>query len=406
MEAVKLIAVLAVIMLALRKKFSVGITLFGAGVITALLYQVDLLSLLKGYRDLLTSKRFISLTSVIILITSLGQLLKELHFLDKLSEVCKGLYGGNKTATAILPPLVGLMPMPGGALLSAPLVDNVLKDGKYAPEFKTASNYWFRHIVEFSWPVYPGLILTEAITGLPIGSVALMQLPLSILMAAIGLIFFIRKVDNHQTEKPRVWKPLVGIFSTIWPIVFAIAIYGIFKIELAWAVLFSLLVLVGITRPPKTSLLIALKKGLSYKLVLLVFGTLSFQTALELSDAIGSIPKLSMQLNLPSEIVIFLVCFAVGALTGMVSAFVALGYSLLAGFLYQPVIVPSHILLAYLSGYLGMMLSPTHLCLILSNEYFQSDLLKVYRELAVPFSILALLGLLLYFSPWAELFRP
>jgi integral membrane protein (TIGR00529 family) len=406
MEAVKLIAVLAVIMLALRKKLSVGITLLGAGVITALLYQVDLPSLLKGYRDLLTSKRFISLTSVIILITSLGQLLKELRFLDKLSEVCKGLYGGNKTATAILPPLVGLMPMPGGALLSAPLVGNVLKDSKYTPEFKTATNYWFRHIVEFSWPVYPGLILTEAITGLPIGSVALMQLPLSILMAAIGLIFFIRKVDNHQTEKPQVWKPLIGILSTIWPIVFAIAIYGIFKIELALAVLFSLLVLVGITRPPKTSLVIALKKGLSYKLVLLVFGTLSFQTALELSDAIGSIPKLSMQLDLPSEIVIFLVCFAVGALTGMVSAFVALGYSLLAGFLYQPEIVPSHILLAYLSGYLGMMLSPTHLCLILSNDYFQSDLLKVYRELAVPFILLALLGLLLYFSPWAELFRP
>jgi integral membrane protein (TIGR00529 family) len=406
MEAVKLIAVLAVIMLALRKKLSVGITLFGAGVITALLYQVYLPSLLKGYRDLLTSTRFISLTSVIILITSLGQLLKELRFLDKLSEVCKGLYGGNKTATAILPPLVGLMPMPGGALLSAPLVGNVLKDSKYTPEFKTATNYWFRHIVEFSWPVYPGLILTEAITGLPIGSVALMQLPLSILMAAIGLIFFIRKVDNHRTEKPQVWKPLIGILSTIWPIVLAIAIYGIFKIELALAVLFSLLVLVGITRPPKASLVNALKKGLSYKLVLLVFGTLSFQTALELSDAIGSIPKLSMQLNLPSEIVIFLVCFAVGALTGMVSAFVALGYSLLAGFLYQPAIVPAHILLAYLSGYLGMMLSPTHLCLILSNEYFQSDLLKVYRELAVPFSILALLGLLLYFSPWAELFRP
>ncbi|MFQ6007446.1 MAG: DUF401 family protein [Candidatus Zixiibacteriota bacterium] len=406
MDALKLIAVLAVIMLALRKKLSVGITLFGAGIITALLHQVDLTSLLKEYRDLLTSKRFISLTSVIILITSLGQLLKELRFLDKLSDVCKSLYGGNKTATTILPPLVGLMPMPGGSLLSAPLVGNVLKNGKYTPEFKTASNYWFRHIVEFSWPVYPGLILTEAITGLPIGSVALMQLPLSILMVIIGLIFFIRKVDNDQTVKPQVWKPLIGILTTIWPIALAIAIYAVFKIELAWAVLMSLLVLVGIARPSKTSLVIALKRGLSYKLVLLVFGTLSFQTALELSDAISSIPKLSMQLNLPSEIVIVMVCFAIGILTGMVSAFVALGYSLLAGFLYRPEIVPSHILLAYLSGFVGIMLSPTHLCLILTNDYFQSNLLKVYRELIVPFGILAVLGLLVYFSPWPELFGP
>jgi len=196
----------------------------------------------------------------------------------------------------------------------------------------------------------------------------------------------------------------VGILKTIWPIILAIAIYSIFKVDLALAVLFSFVVLIGIARPARSSLIIALKKGLSYKLVFLIFGTLSFQTALELSGAIGSIPKLSLQFNLPEELLIFLVCFTAGILTGMVAAFVALGYTLLAGFLYQPEIIPSHILLAYLSGYLGMMLSPTHLCLILTNEYFKSDLLKVYRQLAIPIILLALLGFLLYLSPWTPLF--
>lgn len=406
MDAVKLIVVFAIIVLALRKKLSVAVTLFGAGVITSLLYQVEPSALLAGYWDLLKSRRFLFLTSVIVLITTLGQLLKELRSLERLSEVCKGLYGGNKTAVAVLPPLIGLMPMPGGALLSAPLVGNVLSNSKYVPEFKTASNYWFRHIVEFFWPIYPGLILTEAITGLPIGSAALMQFPLAVAMTVIGLTFFIRKVDDHHSNQPHFWRPLGGILSAIWPIALAIAIYGILKVELAWAVLISLVVLVSIARPPRQSLVTALRKGLSYKLVFLIFGTLSFQTALELSGAIGSIPKLSLQFNLPPELLIFLVCFAAGILTGMVAAFVALSYTLLAGFLYQPEIVPSHILLAYLSGYLGMILSPTHLCLIFTNEYFGSDLLKVYRKLAIPAILLALLGLLLYLSPWANLFKP
>lgn len=406
MDAVKLIVVFVLIIVALRKKLSVGVTLFGAGVATALLYQVDITALFAGYWELLKSKRFISLTSVIVLITTLGQLLKELKFLEKLSESCKGLYGGNKTAVAVLPPLVGLMPMPGGSLLSAPLVGNVLTDRKYAPEFKTASNYWFRHIVEFFWPIYPGIILTEAITGLPIGSVSLMQFPLTILMTGLGLVFFIRKIDNDHTDQTRFWQALYGILSTIWPIALAIAIYGIFKVELSLAILVSMMALVIIARPSRPGLVTALRKGLSYKLVVLVFGTLSFQTALELSGAIGSIPKLSLQFNLPEELLIFLVCFTAGILTGMVAAFVAMGYTLLAGFLYQPEIVPSYIMLAYLSGYLGMMLSPTHLCLILTNEYFHSNLLKVYRQLALPVLLLALLGLLLYFSPWADLFKP
>ncbi len=406
MEAVKLVAVFVIIILALRKKLSVGVTLFGAGVITSLLYQVEVSTLLDGYWDLIRSKQFISLTSVIVLITALGRLLKELKFLERLSEACKGLPGGKRTAVAVLPPLVGLMPMPGGSLLSAPLVDDVLTGKQYPPEFRTASNYWLRHIVEFSWPIYPGIILTEAITGLPIGTVSLMQFPLTAIMAVIGLGFFIRKIDNDNASATHVWRPLLGIFSSIWPIALAIAVYAISEVDLALAVLMSFVVLVLIARPPKNNLLTALKKGLSYKLVFLVFGTLSFQTALELSGAIGSIPKLSLQLNLPEELLIFLVCFAAGILTGMVAAFVALGYTLLAGFLYQPEIIPSHILLAYLSGYLGMMLSPTHLCLILTNEYFRSDLLRVYRQLVLPAILLAFLGFLLYLSPWTALFRP
>jgi integral membrane protein (TIGR00529 family) len=405
MDAAKLLLVFVIIILALRRKLSVAVSLFGAGIITALLYQVEIGRLLGGYWELVQSRRFISLTSVIVLITTLGQLLNDLRFLERLSQACNNLPGGSRTAAVIMPPLVGLMPMPGGSLLSAPLVGNVLTATRYPNEFRTATNYWFRHIVEFFWPIYPGIILTEAITGLPVGSVSLMQAPLSVGMAVIGLIFFARKIHNSNQGDAHLWRSLVGIINSVWPIALAIAIYGILRIDLAIAVAISLLVLIAYARPSRNILVSALKKGFSYQLVFLVFGTLSFQTALELSGAIKSIPELSMQLNLPEELLIFLVCFTAGILTGMVAAFVALGYTLLACFLYQPEIVPGYILLAYLSGYLGMILSPTHLCLILTNEYFESDLLKVYRRLAVPVILLAALGFLLYLSPWPTPFR-
>ncbi len=406
MEAVKLLIVFALIVLALRRKVSVGVTLFGAGVVTALLYLMAPSAMLQGYWDLLKSKRFISLTSVIVLITTLGQLLKELKSLEQLTTVVKELPGGNKTAVAVLPALVGLMPMPGGALLSAPLVGNVLPESQYPAEFRTASNYWFRHVVEFFWPIYPGIILTEAITGLPIGSVSLMQLPLALFMLSFGIIFYLRNIANDAVHQTHLWRAFWGILKAIWPIPLAIAIYGIFKLELAIAVLIALVILIAIKRPDKEKLFSALKKGFSYKLIFLVFGTLSFQTALELSGAISAIPKVTMHYNLPPELVIFLVCFTAGLLTGMVAAFVAMGYSILASFLYLNGIEPNYIFMAYLSGYLGMILSPSHLCLILTNEYFNSDLLKVYRKIAIPVSLMALFGILTYLSHWADLFKP
>ena len=404
MEAVKLPALFLIIVIALRLKLSVGVTLLGAGVVTALLYSVAAIDLLEGYWLLLQSKKFIFLTSVVLLITFLGSLLKEVGYLDRLSGACRGLYGGKRTAAAILPPLIGLMPMPGGSLLSAPLVDKVLSEPRYKPEFRTVTNYWFRHIAEFAWPLYPGLILSEAITGMPIGDIAGMQLPLTVMMVIIGLLFFIRAIRPGTAGTSRNGLALMRILGALWPIVLAIAIYGFSGIELAWAVLISVGLLIVLVRPKRTSLHTAARRGFSYKLVLLVFGTLSFQTALELAGAIEAIPRLASSYSLPPELIIILVCVIAGLLTGMVAAYVALGYTILAGFMYQPEIIPGHIMLGYLSGFVGMMLSPAHLCLILTNEYFKSDLGRVYRRLAPPLALVFLGGILLYFSGWPELF--
>jgi hypothetical protein len=42
------------------------------------------------------------------------------------------------------------------------------------------------------------------------------------------------------------------------------------------------------------------------------------------------------------------------------------------------------------AGFTGVLLSPLHLCLLLSNAYFETSLMPVYREMIVP--LLALLG--------------
>jgi integral membrane protein (TIGR00529 family) len=404
MDALKLVAILAAIIFALRKNLPVGITLFGAGLLTALLYQISVLRLLDGYLSLIKSERFLTLTAVIVLITIMGSLLKELGFLQRLADACRHLYGGRRTAVVILPFLIGLMPMPGGALLSAPLVGDVLKDPKYSPEFKTAANYWFRHLVEFFWPIYPGIILVEGITGMPMGRVALMQVPMSLIMLAVGGLFYSRKIELSRDDTVHMWRSLWRIAGALWPIAGAIALYGVFKVQLALSVFIALVALILISRPGSATLTGSVRKGLSYKLIFLVFGILSFQTVLELSGSIESLPRLAAAYHFPPELLIIVVCFTLGLLTGMVAAYIGMGFTLMAGFIYQPQVIPSHILLGYLAGYIGMILSPTHLCLIITNDYFKSNLGEVYKMMALPVIALGILGYAVTISFWPHMF--
>jgi hypothetical protein len=46
--------------------------------------------------------------------------------------------------------------------------------------------------------------------------------------------------------------------------------------------------------------------------------------------------------------------------------------------------VAAYTALAYGFGYAGMMLSPLHLCFVVSSQYFQARIHRVYRYITAP----------------------
>jgi hypothetical protein len=239
---------------------------------------------------------------------------------------------------------------------------------------------------------------------MPMSRVAMMQFPLSIFMVVLGAIFISRKIDRSPGVGGETGQALLDILGSLWPIIGAILLYGLLGINLVFSILLAIVALVIVTRPSTSVIMKSLRKGLSYRLTLVVFGIMSFQSVLELTGAINAVPAFAESMHFPPWALIFLVCFLLGFLTGMVAAFIGMGYALLAGFIYQPEVVPGNVLLGYLAGYLGMLLSPTHLCLILSANYYKANLGKVYRLLAWPAVILALAGFILSRTGWGNLF--
>jgi len=99
---------------------------------------------------------------------------------------------------------------------------------------------------------------------------------------------------------------------------------------------------------------------------------------LEVTGAVSDIAYLLNFSFIPTPLIFFLIPFIVGILTGVTSASIGISFPILVGML--PYVNPlKYILLAFLSGYLGVMVSPMHLCLVLTREYFNADWNKVYK---------------------------
>ncbi len=87
--------------------------------------------------------------------------------------------------------------------------------------------------------------------------------------------------------------------------------------------------------------------------------------------------------------------FLVGAISGINVAFVGATFPLLLGILdglgMQGQTLP-YLVLAQFFGFTGVMISPIHICFILTCQYFQVELSRVWRRLVVPCTIVALAG--------------
>jgi integral membrane protein (TIGR00529 family) len=328
-----------------------------------------------------------------------------------------------RVVIAGLPALVGLLPMPGGAIVSAPLVAGVDSGNEIEPQLKVAINYWFRHIWECWWPLYPGVILAIRYCGLPIGAYMLIMMPFTVVTLAAGYFFILRKV-----KKPDGWRAnsdksakldKSAVFATMGPIgiLVAIAVLG------GWLLPFAGL-------PSSISNLVAMLCGMAIaipfifggntaavrqslgmfrnsqirSMMLVVVGVQMFSMALKMPLHGVDVTLVSMMrdefLNagVPIIFVMMLLPFVSGFIIGIAFGFVGASFPLVFGLLGpEPSLsqLASTTVLAYSFGYMGMILSPVHICFVVTNEYFKSRIFKAYPYIIGPVIVTLIWAVLL-----------
>jgi len=161
------IACFVLIVILIRFKAPVGVTLVMAAFFLTLLEFGFSLRIFEPFYETLKSLRTWKMILTIILVIILGDILSKQGYLERLVKALNS-YISPRWVARIAPALIGLLPMPGGAMVSAPIVEELAKDSPASAEAKTATNFWWRHIWEPVWPLYQSVILAAAILDISV----------------------------------------------------------------------------------------------------------------------------------------------------------------------------------------------------------------------------------------------
>ena len=280
------------------------------------------------------------------------------------------------------------------------------KDSELTKDQQSFINYWFRHIWEYWWPMYPGVLLATLMADINLLVFVVMMVPLTLAAAYSGSLpvkgLNRTKIKDNGAKRP----PLGPFLHELTPILLVIVIgLGLgmllshyvprLSISKETGLILSLLIAISWIwyenrlPPEKCSAIVFNMK--MFNMVYMVMAILVFKGILEDSEAVAIISKEMMQLHIPLFLIAVTLPFIVGVFTGITIAFVGSTFPILISLIQaqgHTALMPAYIMLGLACGFAGVLLSPLHLCLLLSNEYFETPLNPVYRHLWLPCSMM------------------
>lgn len=393
------IAAMILIVVLLRFKVLIGPAILSGGLLIWLFESRSFEKLWIAFTETLTMQRTWDLLLCLYFVMCLEVELRKSGSLHGMVVTLRNIFSSNKVTLAFMPAFLGLLPSLGGARFSAPIVQEASEGIAVDDEQKSAINLWFRHIFEFSNPLMPGVILACGIANVSIGDLIDQVGWVTILCFVLAWIFLIiplkitdlEKATNTQHDRTIDWKSLVLAFG---PIVTSFLLIVAFNVQAALAM--------GLVVVAFIPLYFWFKRPISVKSVFtesldkkLFFNVVCILYFIQLLTVIGTLDEIVSVFNnssLPQAVIIACLSFIFGVMTGMGQGYIAIVMPIVA------LMAPGNIVLvgiAMVYGMAGQMVTPTHLCILVTVEYFKCRLWKTIGKCGV----LSLL-MVLIFSAW------
>jgi integral membrane protein (TIGR00529 family) len=328
----------------------------------------------------------------------LSQLYKETGLVNVLTRSLGGFIKYPKIIVSVLPAVIGLMPVAGGALMSAPMVEAEAHKLGLGDSKKTYVNVWFRHAILPVYPISPFLILTAILTETTLVSLIARQSLVVIAMLATGYFIGLRKTKKTKQDgskkKSNPKTNLKKLVFSFFPIIITVLLAALLSVNIALATFAGVITIIIITRTKTAVFPKILKNRALWEVTLAAFGALLLRNATITSGAFEVLGNALADSTLSGTVLLVSVPAVLGFILSSPSGAIALSVPILVETVS---FIPKTASLLYLSALFGYLLAPTHLCLAFTAQYFKCPISKSYRYLLPSIAISIIFALMIYF---------
>ncbi len=323
-------------------------------------------------------------------ITVFGYALKETGHMVELIDKLRS-FVPSRFLLALIPALFGILSMPGGALMSAPFNEPESERLKLKPEHRTFINVWFRHVWYWASPISPSTLVACSIAGIAIIDFIRVNFPLFLATWIIGFAIswkWIQREDRLVGSAKDYKGSLVGLSPIL--VTVALTLVGI-PVWVCVAVGIAMVIVMRKVDLKRASTYFT--KGAKLDLIAAVFATLYFRYTVVASGSVDVLLGNILGMGVPLLLLFILIPLLVGAISAQPTLGIGIVFPIL-----MPLVAPMNVnwmTIMFAGIVAGYTASPLHLCLILTNQFYKSDLNKVYRYL-VPGLLLLVAAMIVY----------
>jgi len=384
---VTLILAMAVIIVMLRRRYPIGPAILAGGIFIWLFQTHDLSNFWTAAWQTATKQRTYDLLLALYFVMCLEIELRTSGTLDGMIAALQRLFSSKKIVLAIMPAFLGLLPSLGGARFSAPIVEITSNGSDVTVEEKATINFWFRHIFEYANPINPGMIVACSIAMIPISSYIMHIGWLSFISLALGWLFCLQtlKIGKHtdvERSPKEIRKNIADVALSLAPVIINFILVVAFDFGAASSMGLVAIGMIFLLRC--TCRVVNVKNvflgAIDKKMILNILCILYFIQLLTVTGTLDAVVKAFQASSLPVPAVIACVSLVIGILTGLSQGHAAIVLPVVAA------VAPGDLSLigvAMVFGIAGQMITPTHVCLTVTLDYFKADFFKTLRPVVV-----------------------
>ncbi|MHA1602136.1 MAG: DUF401 family protein, partial [Promethearchaeota archaeon] len=337
----------------------------------------------------------ILLIIIVLLIPLLGELYNETGFMK---ELISSINISKKASMILAPSLFGLLPVAGGALMSAPIVDQIEPDPEFPKGLKAGINVWYRHAFIMIYPLSSIMLVSSSIANISLYTAAAALFIPFIIIQVVGYFILLHPIHGVKENRNRDLKKAAHhLIPILIPPIFDLIGRNIFhlvhpEIFLIFGLIVSIATMMLFTQSKPKFLWESAKKMRIWRFAAMIFTIFWF---LEVFQSSGMDVIIS-DLSLPFWIFI-LVGFFLGFATGRATLPLTLMVpTYLIQYNLNTMPLPDFSIL-YFIMFLGYIISPIHPCIAYSVDYLKTSYKQMLKYMIIPTTVCTIAGFGIYF---------